>query len=288
MTGMILTVEMALATESSTLGKSLAKTIRIMLKPLVKLLMHKGITYIGLLDVLKETYVEVAASERAFHLANKRQTDSRISLLTGVHRAEVKRIRESLSSPKTAQEIKASLSAQMMAKWLSHPDFTDDNGNPIALHRQHDSESSFESLVFEVSKDKHPRSILDDWLNQQLVEINEDNRVVLKQAGYTASQDMEEKLFFGGKNISEHLETVGHNLTSHEFPRFDRAVYYKNLSPQSVKELEEFSREELLKVLKSINQKAAICQDKDRQDELNHEQIHIGAYFSKRHQEHDQ
>lgn len=263
------------------LSKALNKTIGRLLRPLVKLLLQQGITYTGVIPLLKETFVEVAAEEQAFQLDNKRQTDSRVSLLTGVHRKEVKRIREKLGQPLSEKEIKASISAQIMARWLGHPDYTDKSGAPKPLYRSHDQKLSFEDLVFGISRDKHPRSILDDWLGQGLVEIDDDQLIHLKQQGYTASGDFEEKLFFAGKNISEHLETVTHNLALHEPPRFDRSVYYHHLSESSVNEIDVLARDELLKALNRINQKAAQLQQKDRELEQrpNHS-VHIGGYFS--------
>jgi hypothetical protein len=268
---------------SEQLSKALNKTIGRMLRPLVKLLMHQGITYTGVIPLLKETYVEVAIKEEAFQLDNKRQTDSRISLLTGVHRKEVKRIREKLGYPFSEKEIKASISAQIMAKWLGHPDYADDHGEPRPLQRSHGQKLSFENLVFSISRDKHPRSILDDWLRQGLVEIDENQLIHLKQKGYTASDDIEEKLFFAGKNISEHLETVTHNLTSPEEPRFDRSVYYHHLSEQSVNELDALARNELLKALNRVNQKAAQLQQVDGElEEKPVHSVHIGGYFAKK------
>jgi hypothetical protein len=269
---------------SEQLSKALNKTIGRMLRPLVKLLMHQGITYTGFIPLLKETYVEVAIEEAAFQLDDKRQTDSRVSLLTGVHRKEVKRIREKLGHPFSEKEIKASISAQIMAKWLGHPDYADERGEPRPLQRNHGQNVSFEDLVFSISRDKHPRSILDDWLRQGLVEIDDDQLIHLKQKGYTASHDIEEKLFFAGKNISEHLETVTHNLTSPEQPRFDRSVYYHRLSEQSVSELDALARDELLSALNRVNQKAAQLQQADRDlDEKPLLSVHIGGYFATNH-----
>jgi hypothetical protein len=203
-------------------------------------------------------------------------------LLTGVHRKEVKRIREKLGHPFSEKEIKASISAQIMAKWLGHPDYADQHGEPRPLSRNHGQALSFEGLVFSVSRDKHPRSILDDWLRQGLVEIGDDQLIYLKQKGYTASDDIEEKLFFAGKNISEHLETVTHNLTSPEQPRFDRSVYYHHLSEESVKELDALARDELLKALNRVNQKAAQLQQLDGALEVKPlYSVHIGGYFAK-------
>lgn len=259
----------------------LTKALTKILKPLVRLLIHQNITYIGLLNMLKKTYVEVA--EESFSIEGKRMTDSRISLLTGVHRGEVKHIRTEVLSQPSEKEIKAGLSAQLMSIWAGHQAYLNENNEPQALYRcVQDGSPSFEKLVLSVSKDKHPRSILDDWLHQGLVKlVVEDNKefVVLTEKGYVPEADFEEKLFFAGKNIGDHLAVVAHNLENQTPSMFDRAVYYQHLSEESVKTIEEASREKMMTVLTELNQLASQLQTQDKQAEDASHCMHIGAYF---------
>ncbi|MEA3405609.1 MAG: DUF6502 family protein [Pseudomonadota bacterium] len=259
----------------------LTKALTKILKPLVRLLIHQNITYIGLLNMLKKTYVEVA--EESFSIEGKRMTDSRISLLTGVHRGEVKHIRTEVLSQPSEKEIKAGLSAQLMSIWAGHQAYLNENNEPQALYRcVQDGSPSFEKLVLSVSKDKHPRSILDDWLHQGLVKlVVEDNKefVVLTEKGYVPEADFEEKLFFAGKNIGDHLAVVAHNLENQTPSMFDRAVYYQHLSEESVKTIEEASKEKMIAALTELNQLASQLQIQDKQVEDASHCMHIGAYF---------
>ncbi|MHC2570219.1 hypothetical protein ACVMH6_002547 [Rhizobium leguminosarum] len=67
-----------------------AMLIRV-LRPLVKLALASGFNFTAFSTVLRRLYIEVA--EKEFALPNKQQTDSRISLLTGIHRKDVNRLR---------------------------------------------------------------------------------------------------------------------------------------------------------------------------------------------------
>jgi hypothetical protein len=260
--------------------KALAKAIKTMLKPLVRLLISQGITYIGLLEMLKRTYVEVA--EESFTLEGKRQTDSRISLLTGVHRKEVKRLRSEIAAPLSEKEIKASKSAQMMALWTGHQAFLNEQGRPKPLYRtEQEGSPSFETLVHSVSKDKHPRSIMDEWLHQGVIILNDDGLIQLNEAGYVPEEDFEEKLFFAGKNIGDHLEIVAHNLAGEKPPLFDRAVYYEGLTPNSVDEVEQLSKQRMMEVLTEVNQRASQLQQQDQDNPEAQSRLHVGAYFYK-------
>ena len=85
----------------------LLKALDTLLRPLIKLLLSFQITYPQLINILKSIYVDVAESD--FKVNGRRQSDSRITLLTGVHRKDVKRLREETETsefkPVTASNI---------------------------------------------------------------------------------------------------------------------------------------------------------------------------------------
>lgn len=263
-----------------------AKALVLILKPLVKILIGHNITYVGIQSLLKKAYVQVAEAD--FSLPDKKQTDSRISLLTGIHRGDVKRIRESSQDPTFEKELKASLGAQLMAVWLSNPKYSDENGNPMALFKNtNDGKPSFEELVLSVSKDKHPRSVLDDWVNQGLIFALEDGRIMLNDKGYVPEDDFEEKLFFAGKNIGSHLEVIASNLENKCPPMFDRAIYYTGLSEESIEKLERVSKKKMMALLTEMNQLARQFQESDEIEDKHSGQIHLGAYFYKKNESND-
>lgn len=70
---------------------SMLSALRRVMRPLVRLMLRKGVTYTMFADLLKEVFVDVA--HREFRLDGTVPTDSRVSLLTGVHRKDVRRLR---------------------------------------------------------------------------------------------------------------------------------------------------------------------------------------------------
>jgi len=72
---------------------------------------------------------------------------------------------------------------------------------------------------------------------------------------------------------------VAHNLENQTPSMFDRAVYYQHLSEESVKTIEEASREKMMTVLTELNQLASQLQTQDKQAEDASHCMHIGAYF---------
>ena len=116
----------------SPLRSALLSAIHKVLSPIVRVMLAHEITLPMAIELLKRVFVEVA--ERDFNLANKPSTDSRISLITGVHRKDVKRLRE-LPDIEASLPPKISLSAQVVATWLTGPQWLDENGLPRPLSR---------------------------------------------------------------------------------------------------------------------------------------------------------
>jgi hypothetical protein len=235
-------------------GRPIERMIKRVLKPFIRFLMQKEIVYTSFQDLVKSTYVEVAIETA--QIDNKRLTDSRLSLVTGIHRKEIKRIREAIEQkrPPCQSELQASLGAAVMAKWLSHPDYsTDDHQTkPIPLKGE---PPSFEALVYSISKDKHFRSLLDDWQTQDIISLHDDEVKLLKQ-GFVPSKDEDEKLFFAGKNAGALLNTIQHNLSNQDNLMFERSVYYQDLTCDQVSKIEEFARQRNLETLTLINEMA--------------------------------
>ena len=71
---------------------ALVKAVVMLCRPLIRLLIEKGITFPLFRELMKELYVEVADKE--FSLDDKKPSDSRVFVLTGVHRKDIKRIRQ--------------------------------------------------------------------------------------------------------------------------------------------------------------------------------------------------
>ena len=97
---------------------------------------------------------------------------------------------------------------------------------------------SFEQLVTPITKDVRPRAVLDEWLDRKLVTINDDDEIVLVEAGFVPRSDDERKWHYFGRNLHDHIAAAAENVSA-TAPRFlERAVHYDGLSPKLAKRLE--------------------------------------------------
>ena len=256
------------------------KMIRLLLRPLIRMLLRHGVTYPMFIELVKAGYVEVAEQSGE---ANKSPTDSRISVQTGLNRKEVKRLRHQVDEASLALKFQqAGIGAQLMAQWLSDPQLIDEKGRPLPIDRlDKDNQTlSFERLVKSVTKDVHPRSILDDWLARGFAKLDSDDRVHLTQSAYVPSEDQSEKLYFAQKNLTAHLNAVAHNLESNP-PMFERAVYHHKVPADALPQLDEWSRQASMTLLTEFNAKAqALAKQAGDSTETHHLQLGVYIYRS--------
>ncbi|MCP3470060.1 DUF6502 family protein [Bradyrhizobium sp. CCGUVB1N3] len=233
-----------------------------LLRPLVRLCIRSGMTFPALAQLLRELFVNVA--EHDFALEGKEQTDSRVSLLTGIHRKEVSRLRGA-GAPVHEAPAAVSLTSAVIARWLAAPEFTDAKGEPLPLPRTAAGEApSFEQLVASVTKDVRPRAVLDEWLDRELVTINGDDEIELVEAAFVPRGEDDSKWHYLGRNLHDHIAAAAENVSG-PAPRFlERAVHYNGLSPKLAKRLEARSRELAMEALKTANREAnrALAKDK--------------------------
>ena len=235
-------------------ARSLQPSIARLLRPLVRLFVRSGVTFPVLCDLLRELYVNVA--EHDFALPDKEQTDSRVSLLTGIHRKEVRRLRGA-GAPVNVVPTALSRTSSILACWLASPQFTEASGAPLALPRTAEASGpSFEALVAGVTKDVRPRAVLDEWLDRKLVAIDDDNRVVLLEAAIVPKSDRDQELYYFGRNLHDHIAAAVANVGARQSPFLERAVHYDGLSEETARQLEAQSRTLALSALQSANREA--------------------------------
>lgn len=260
------------------LPKPLITALRRLLRPLVRLLIAKGVGLGALTELLKEAYVDVALRE--FPVDGKKQTDSRISLLTGVHRKDVKRLRER-PTEKMAAPRAIGLGAQIVARWLGSKKTTDKKGQPLPLPRKSEASGtmSFDALVAEISTDVRARAILDEWLRLGIAHLDKEDRVVLNRAAFVPEKGLAEKAFYFGRNIHDHLAATAHNLLEEGNPTLERSVHYTGLTPDSARELAAAAEQAGMKALLDLNRQALALAEQDKGLATATRRINFGLYF---------
>ena len=250
----------------------LHSAIKQLLKPLMRFLINKQITLPTLLEVIKSAYVEVA--EKDFAIGDKPATDSRINLLTGVHRKDVKRLRDQNLEHKPSERL--SINSLMLASWIGEEPYCI-KGIPQSLPINGDN--SFESLANEYSRQNiHPSSIMESWLQMGWVKKDEEQKLHLNMDALQDKQLTEDQLFFFAQNLADHMATSTGNLINKQ-KNFERAVFYNKLSKTSLLILKKSAKEQSMVVLKDLNAQALALQKQDKKSQGPHYRFRLGSYL---------
>ena len=182
---------------------ALVKALSSLLRPLVRALVAHGITLPFLSGMLKRVYVEVVNED--FAIADKQQTASRISLMSGVHRKDVRRL---LDEPVDQQKVPkgVSVGARLIGIWAGSPDYVDEAGRPLPLPRstKADAGISFDSLVETINrKDIRPRAVLDELVRLGVARVDENDVVHLVAEAFLPSQGFDELAYYFGRNLRD-------------------------------------------------------------------------------------
>lgn len=227
-----------------------------LLRPLVRLMLKAGITFPVLAERLRLLFVEVAAANLE---PAKARTDSRLSLATGIHRKEIRRLREAGGGqpvPSLPEPSAVTLSAALIARWMAAAEAA--SGEPPVLARLGTEEPSFDTLVRSLTRDLRPRAVLEEWLAQGIVTLEPGDRVRLNTRAFVPAPGAEAQLFYFGRNLHDHIAAAAANVQAAEQAPFpDLSVHYDRLGPAAAARLDAAARTAAEMLLTDLNRQAA-------------------------------
>jgi hypothetical protein len=229
----------------------LSRTVQRLLRPLVCILLRNGVSYGTFADLAKWVYVDVATRE--FAIAGRKQSTSRVAVLTGLTRKEVHRLRQP-SMPRDREIAERyNRAARVIAGWRREREFLDAEGRPAALPMSGET-GSFMSLVRRFSGDMPVRAVLDELRRVGAITELDDGRVELVTRAYIPKTSETDKLHILGTDVAHLIATIDHNLRSDSTePFFQRKVAYDNLPDEMLPEFRKLSSEEAQVLLEELD-----------------------------------
>ncbi|MCY4754481.1 DUF6502 family protein [Pelomonas aquatica] len=205
-----------------------------LMAPIARLCLDRGLDFGTAQEVLKRAYVDAA---RAAHDGRHGVRDiSRVSAATGLTRREVTRLSER-DAPSPV--MRGSPALQVFAQWMASRRLRDRQGNPRPLKRSGPS-PSFEALAQSVTRDVHPRSLLDELRRLGLAHHDEASRTVVPRPDASAWQEGQARALESlGLNVGDHLAAALANLGAGEPAHLEQAVDAEALSSESLGELQD-------------------------------------------------
>lgn len=211
---------------------ALFTTLSRLLVPIARLCLANGITFATADEVLKLAFVQEANALQPGTPEHGKV--SRISTATGINRREVTRLTK-LEAP--ARATKQPLASEILARWTTDHAYRNLNGEPSALNRLGPA-PSFEALAQSITRDVHPRSLLDELIRLDLVNHDENlDLVTLSHTDFVPKSDSRQMLNFLSDNVGDHLNAAIANVLHDGSSHLEQAVFADELSAESLEAL---------------------------------------------------
>lgn len=213
-----------------------------LLAPTARILVARGIGFPAFAERMKSHYI--AAAERQAADEGNKITDSRLSVLTGLQRRDIARLKGTKPEEKRVHHL-----SRLVALWQTQAGYEGDipRSGPAP---------SFEALAHEVHRDVHPRTMLDTLQAAGTVRVAGET-VTLIETSYQPLAGTDDQIAYLAKNVGDHAAAATENVLGREPRHFERAVHYTRLTPDQIAALEaEFHTAEM-EIFERISQKAA-------------------------------
>ncbi len=219
---------------------SLKDALERLLLPLAQLAVARGVPYAVIDESLRKAFVAVAHAAHPGLPEHRRA--SRVSAATGLHRREVNRLLEAAAQPASVAPPR-SPAAMVFAHWRADKRYRTRGGAPRVLPRNGPA-PSFESLAQEVTRDMHPRALLEELLRLQLAQLDtERDRVSLTEESFVPRGDAARMVAYLGANVGDHLQAAVANVLGPDPVHFEQAIAADGLSAESLEQVRPLLRE---------------------------------------------
>ena len=211
---------------------TLQRCIELVLKPLARICLRHSLGIQDFIEQGKKAFI--AAAEAELTAQGHKVTMRRLSTITGIHRKEIARIYKlGLSKEKNAH-----VASRVLTRWKTDPQFQTRSGRPRVLDYRGE-QSSFHKLVWLVSKDLNPGTVL---LDLERVESVKRTKTGLKLIGrsFVAGDDWAEGYEMLAQDMSSMIESVGENieLPEEERPNFHATTCFTNVAQEDLPEIQ--------------------------------------------------
>jgi hypothetical protein len=216
------------------------------LQPLVRLLLRHGVTYPVFAAALKRVFLNAAQAE--LDARSMARTDSALTLLSGVHRRDVRELTRGARA--VPHEVPAprsglGLATEVVARWLHDPAWPGPRAGDGTRTLPRGGERGFDALVHSLSSDVRPRAVLDELL--RLGVVREDGEGVhLAVSGLVPRAGFDEMTWLFAQNLHDHAAAAVANLqgtheargVQHERDFLEQAVFVDEIGAASAAELQ--------------------------------------------------
>lgn len=210
--------------------------------PVARFMLNVGVGYKEFAEISKLAFVQVASDE--YGIRGRKTNMSRVSVMTGLNRKEIRRIRDRLENEDWTLDPELSKPASVLTTWFTDTAYLGPKGAPVWLpYEAEGGRRSFSSLVRQVGGDVPPGAMLRELRRGGCIrEVRPGIWKALKRQYSPGGVDVFQVQRFG-ECLHDLANTMGRNYLEHPEPAdrlFEFRAWASNVRGDSTPLLKEF------------------------------------------------
>ena len=265
------------------LKQQVLNTFLLVMRPIVRILLRYGIGYREFVEVVKTAFVDVASSD--FGLRGRPTNISRVAVMTGLTRKEVKRLRDKLSSGDTIIAVKTTPLADVLHHWHAHAEFTTADGSPARLPFGGD-EGSFTSLVRAYGGDVPAGAMRTEMRRVGVIQETDDGYLEVLNRTFKPESDHEGLIAVLVHGAYALLSNIAHNTDPDRTGGTwaNRFAYTQALRKGQTNQLRRITRDRIAEFAESIDDVFMAYEALHEEDENgSNDAVAIGVFYFEEH-----
>ena len=263
------------------INRQILSAFYVVLKPIARILLRFGIGFREFAEVAKTAFVDVASKD--FGLRGRPTNISRVAVMTGLTRKEVRRLRDKINEGQSSLVVKTTPLLDVLHHWHADSDFTDANGNPLSLQFSSNDAVSFTELVRKFGGDIPPGAMRTELKRVGAVAEQENGDLTVVKRTFRAEEDHDSLITSLIHGVYPLLANVNHNSDSSNAgePWQQFVTYTNSVRKSDVPRLRRISGDRLTEFAKSIDDLFMAYETLYEDGETNEEKstLAVGVYY---------
>jgi hypothetical protein len=181
----------------------------VVLKPIARILLRFGIGFREFSEIAKTAFVDVASSD--FGLRGRPTNISRVAVMTGLTRKEVKRVRDKIADGEHSLVVRTTPLCEVLHRWHSEDEFLDQSGRAAVIPFAGET-GSFSNLVKRFGGDIPPGAMRTELKRVGAVEEDDDGNLRVVRRSVTPEGTHDNLIAALAHSVYPLISTIAHNI----------------------------------------------------------------------------
>ena len=221
------------------------------LRPVARFLMKSGIGYREFAEISKSAFVDVATAD--YGLRGRPTNISRVAVMTGLTRKEVRRLRDKISAGNQVDMARVIPPAEILSRWHSDSDYLDAAGRPLTLEFD-GAAPSFAGLVKKYGGDIPPGAMRTELKRVGAVTDDDSGRLTVQMKDFRPIEREDQVQRALGLALYGLALSINHNLDEGQEDKWvERLAFSTRIRRDDNARVRRISQDRASEFVESVN-----------------------------------